>query len=740
MKFFQELKRRNVFRVGVAYLVASWLLLQIADVVLSLLDLPVIAGQMIFLLLAFGFIPALIFAWAFELTPDGIKREKDVAESKSNTGQTGRTLDRIILASVALAVLLLIVDRYFLSQPVIDENAVVQSVDAVVEEGPSIAVLPFHNMSGNQENEYFSDGLTETLLHMLAQLPDLRVAARTSSFAFKGQSKDIREIAMALNVAHILEGSVQRAGDQVRVTAQLIRADDGFHVWSQNYDRTLDDIFAIQDEIAADVASALHISLLADQPVVIDGVSTTSVQAYDDYLRALEKMVLASFSALDEAENLLKHALASDPGFFDAKVALAHTYRLQVEIGKVDESIGLEKMGTIVESLLTEHPGKTSTRVLEVILQIFHSSDSGDFSIIEELLPEIRSILEIAPQESAVRLQAASILTYFGKSEEAIQLLEDGIRIDPLNPDLHLMLAHIYARVERLDDAEHILTKAHQIFPDSPGIPEILADTSLRQGEVANAFHWLRKAVELDAVDHELVIQIARLFYQFGFIQAGDHWASRAKALDAGAPAYRDLELKRALAIGEPEKIRDVAKAIITDEVGNRAQAFENAFRQYAKQMQAAGLSRQLLDELTSQFPGVNDFANSEDGYDMVFMKWTLLQIWKELSPADEFKMRYEVLITTLDEKGIPWRNTDWMRSYFALLEDDREVALPATIKMLDGWSVHVRWWKGFEKDYTDSWLMKEPEIASRIAAFRTEEKRWQAEIEQMLQEPEWAL
>ena len=196
-------------------------------------------------------------------------------------------------------------------------------------------MLPFVNMSGNSENEYFSDGLTETLLHMLAQVPELRVAARTSSFAFKGQDKDIREIALALRVAHVLEGSVQRAGDRVRITAQLIRANDGFHVWSENYDRTLDDIFGIQDEIATKVGNSLSDSLLGARDKDIEGVATKDVSAYDLYLQALAELAKGSYGSLQAAEGLLKDALSKDPEFLDAKTELARNYLDQMLTGLV---------------------------------------------------------------------------------------------------------------------------------------------------------------------------------------------------------------------------------------------------------------------------------------------------------------------------------------------------------------------------------------------------------------------
>ena len=338
MSFLEELKRRNVIRVAIAYAITAWLLLQLSDVILGNIEAPGWVFQVIMLLLGIGFPLVIIFAWAFEMTPEGIKREKDVDRSQSITNVTGRKLDRIIIGVLVVVVAYLLVDKLVLQKSA--EAPATASADSVAAEttaapkeaeeaaNPSVAVLPFVNMSGDQENEYFSDGLTETLLHMLAQLPDLRVAARTSSFAFKGQNTSIGEIAETLGVAHILEGSVQKSGERVRVTAQLIRAEDGFHVWSQNYTRPLEDIFAIQDEIAADVSQALGTSLLGNADAPRHVVDTQNLNAYDSYLKGLEQQAIFSYGSLEIAENHFKQALARDPEFTDARLALVRNYVL----------------------------------------------------------------------------------------------------------------------------------------------------------------------------------------------------------------------------------------------------------------------------------------------------------------------------------------------------------------------------------------------------------------------------
>ena len=255
MSIISELRRRNVFRVAAAYLVVGWLLTEVLTTILPTLGAPEWTARAVILIFAFGFIPAVVFSWFYEITPDGIKLDHEVDHENPANATRRKKVDHVVGAAI---VTLIILVGLFSAQRISDDS---NSPDASVSNA-SVAVLPFVNMSNDVDNEYFSDGLTETLLHMLAQIPDLKVAARTSSFAFKGQTLSIREIAAALEVAHILEGSVQRVGDNVRITAQLIRASDGFHVWSENFDRELEDIFAIQDEIAEKVGHALSESLL----------------------------------------------------------------------------------------------------------------------------------------------------------------------------------------------------------------------------------------------------------------------------------------------------------------------------------------------------------------------------------------------------------------------------------------------------------------------------------------------
>jgi len=326
MSLIQELKRRNVIRVGVLYLVAAWLLLQLTDVLSSLLPVPESTGSLVFLLLVLGFFPVLIFAWVYEMTPEGLKREVDIDRSQSVTPETGKKINTVIVVLLVLAIGGMIADRLI---PEISVDTEVAAVDVVEEpalvddqsDDRSIAVLPFADLSQDQDQQYFTDGLSEELLNLLVRVDELRVASRTSSFSYRDSTLDIPTISKALNVGHILEGSVRKDGDRIRITAQLIEAGTDTHVWSQNFDREFVDIFAIQDEIANAIVSALTGELGMDgEKVITVEAATENLDAYEMYLTARELFIARE--QLPESIRLFRKAVELDPNFARAWAGL----------------------------------------------------------------------------------------------------------------------------------------------------------------------------------------------------------------------------------------------------------------------------------------------------------------------------------------------------------------------------------------------------------------------------------
>ncbi|HEY5642225.1 MAG TPA: hypothetical protein VIS31_05050 [Woeseiaceae bacterium] len=294
-QLFEELKRRNVFRVALVYLAAGWLVLQVVSLVLDSTSAPDWVMQVFLLAVAVGFPFALIFAWAYEKTPDGIKREKEVDRTNSIAEQTGRELNRLIIIVLAAAVAFLLIDKFVLQ---------VDPVPAAGEAEKSVAVLPFVAMSSGPDDEFFADGLTEEILNSLTRVPQLLVTARTSAFHFKSKDIPVPEIAEALGVAHVVEGSVRRSGDRLRVTAQLIRAEDGFHLWSETYDHNTSDVFGMQTDIAEKIARALNVVLDHEQLRKMHSFGLQDPEAYIAFQKGVA-MYLDAHGATESMEELL---------------------------------------------------------------------------------------------------------------------------------------------------------------------------------------------------------------------------------------------------------------------------------------------------------------------------------------------------------------------------------------------------------------------------------------------------
>ena len=365
MSFINELKRRNVFKVGVAYVIVGWLLAQVADLMMDNFGAPdwVIKSFLGFLMI--GFPLALFFAWAFELTPEGVKRESQVDRSQSITQQTGQKLNYSIMVIMALALAWFAWDRFGTSPeatlPV--ENPAVATAEparAPAATVKSLAVLPFVAMSSGEDDEYFADGLTEEILNSLAQLPELLITARTSSFHFKGQDMPVQEIASALGVQHIVEGSVRRSGDRLRVTAQLVRAADGFHIWSENYDSTSEDTIQVQEDIAEKIAEAMNVVMDEEKREVMRKAGLRNVEAFVNYQKARE-LYAEAHGDVDQIEYLrrtnhqLEKVMEQVPGFSQAYID--HT-DLYVHLLLNDST------GQITDGVTPENVEEAPTRIM----------------------------------------------------------------------------------------------------------------------------------------------------------------------------------------------------------------------------------------------------------------------------------------------------------------------------------------------------------------------------------------
>ena len=479
-----ELKRRNVVRVAIAYVFVAWLLLQVSDTLVPALHLPEWIHSAVALLLILGFPISLLFAWAFELTPDGIKKEAEVERDTSITRSTGRKLDYTIMAVLACAVLFFVFDKF---------GTTADTESVAVQDGQdsplvaSIAVLPFVNMSGDADNEYFSDGLSEELLNLLAKIPEMRVAARTSSFSFKGRPEiKVAEIARELNVAHVLEGSVRRSGDQIRITAQLIDAETGFHLWSETYDREIENIFATQDEIATNVTDALKVTLLGSVP----NVRETDPRAYELFLQGQYVGHRSDLDGFRRAIDLYKQALQIDPLYAPAWAELANNYFWFSSYGGMPVEEARSKVYAAIEEALKIDPNNAKAIFTRGTVRM-----SFDFQIADGRKDYARAV-ELAPGDSDVLYSVGIGLYVVGRYEDALQQIDGVLELDPLQPRVVNFKGQALWSLGRYDEALEAFTGIVKLSPEYPGGYRRIAGVLFRMGEYQKGLETAQK--ELD--------------------------------------------------------------------------------------------------------------------------------------------------------------------------------------------------------------------------------------------------
>jgi len=435
MSFIGELRRRNVIRVAILYFVSSWLLLQLTDVLSSLLPVPAWTGSLVFLLLLVGLAPALIFAWVYEMTPEGLKRERDVDRSRSITSATGRKINVVIVTLLVLAIGGMIADRLIPQKA----NEIAEAETAAGHsdiDRASIAVLPFVDLSEAGDQQYFTDGLTEELLNLLVRVDGLKVASRTSSFAYRGTSLGIPSIAESLGVAHVLEGSVRKSGDRIRITAQLIEADTDRHLWSENFDRELIDIFSIQDEIGKAIVGALKNRLgILEEVTVNVAPDTKNLDAYEHYLEARELFIRREY--LLESIRGFQAAIELDPDFARAWEGLA-AVEIVVNDWVHDAEINyLPLAKESAEKALSLDPRLS---MAHAVLGLYRQQVENDFVAGEKLYEQA---VELDPKNTTAWLWYGLLFKESGHLGEAERAIRNCVDIDPgyLNCRQHLAAA-----------------------------------------------------------------------------------------------------------------------------------------------------------------------------------------------------------------------------------------------------------------------------------------------------------
>jgi TolB-like protein len=432
--FFEELKRRNVYKVAVAYLVTAWLIIQVVSTVGPNLNWPDSIAPLTTRILLVGFPIALVLAWLYEFTPQGLKRTGAVQQDTTDNRKAGRRINRLIIGSLSLVLILMLVERLFLAGSTLYPD----------KQMASIAVLPFANMSSEEENEYFADGLTEQILDELANLSGLQVTARTSSFKFKNKNEDVRKIAEQLTVNYVLEGSVQYDSrrNRIKITAQLINAYNGYHLWSETYEDDFDEVFGIQEDVSRKVAKQLRIQLLPDEDKVLSTKLTENTEAYKFYIRARQFSVKRDDKNLEQAISLLNQALEIDPEFAEAHAELSFLYPQRFFYGNLSKEVRDERMDFHLKKALSIAPNKPEVLKAEASYHLRLRIDSS------KAISNLRKAIELKPNYADAHYALFQALGWAKQMELGVKSLERAVELDPLDFFATILAMNYYRNKE----------------------------------------------------------------------------------------------------------------------------------------------------------------------------------------------------------------------------------------------------------------------------------------------------
>ena len=535
MSFFSELKRRNVFKVAAAYVIVGWLIMQIGDVMAPAMHLPDWVNSVLAFFLILGFPVALVLSWAFEMTPEGIRLEKQAEASGAGTRLDGRKLNFAIILLLVLAVAFFAFDKFVLD-PGRKGEPMEASIEATGQEpgSPSpvraegsIAVLAFEDMSPEQDQQYLSDGIAEELLNALAQIPELRVISRSSAFSYKGKNIRLGQIAEELDVAHILEGSVRKSGDRVRITAQLIDARQDLHLWSETYDRTLDDIFAVQEDVARSVVASLRATLSPEADKRISEQPTQDLAAYDLYLRGRESLYEDNARSNQEATRLFQQAIELDPEFALAWAGLADSFTQR------DGRFGFPQGSTT--NIAIEHARKALS--IDPGLAEAHRSLGYAYlrqGEVDKARDAYLAAVELNPNYSDVWAGLSWIYETLGQYDDGVLA---GLRAHRLAPNDLFALFYLVHNLKYLSFDKQVLEytdKMLELDPMYVGARLFKPQLAVYHGEMDEAMEYA-EAIVRDLPDHAYaMVGAASMAYMAQQFDLAAEWAAVAWRLEPG--------------------------------------------------------------------------------------------------------------------------------------------------------------------------------------------------------------
>jgi TolB-like protein/Tfp pilus assembly protein PilF len=696
MSFFEELKRRNVVRVAVLYVVASWLILQVTDVLTSLLPVPEWTGPLVFILLSIGLPLALVFSWAYELTPEGLRRERAIDRSESTTEFTGRRINLAILALLVMVVGVLIAERLFF--PGINQSA--DGTDV------TIAVLPFDNRSSNPEDAYFADGVHDELLIRLSRVSAWDVISRTSVEAIRNSNLSIPEIGEALGATHVIEGSVQRSANRIRLTIQLIDVVDDSHVWAPDpYDRelTAENLFAIQTDIAYALASSLKSVLPTDEHKYVARVGTASLEAYDKYLLARQLLRERTWDPVNRSLALFREAVDLDPDFSAAWAGLSDAIRFQAfNSGASGTDPWTRAEAAARRSLRLDPESSEAWASLAFSLE-----EQDDYDGAEEAYT--RSV-QLNGNDADARMWFGGFLGDTGRNDEALQHFEAALRLDPLHPTVRINFAQPMLNLGRMEEAKALLDEHMTRFPDQ-GLGHAIAASWAADifGDFPRAIELAEKAFSIDSESTAAPL-LASLYLDLDDAAESTHWLERlpADSPNRSKSAAAVVMAVTALKAGDFQTAYESAMTVY--EIGHRWN-IRKALKLLGDVDIRDGAYEQALERYDAIYPGLSDGSSQVTSKAQIGVASNVAVLLIKMERESDARALAEQVLAFSDGYDVRVSDIGLARARAHMVLGDQFNAKAELRNLVDlGW--RSRWWYAFDLDPAFEPLHSDPEFA----------------------------
>jgi len=722
--FLKEARRRRVFRVVALYIVGAWVVLQIADLVFPGLGIDEAAIRYVLIGAVLGFPIALFIGWRYDIVGGQVVRT--AASAVAADLSIGRS-DYAILAALAFVVAIIT----FQMGAEISETRVAETPTfAITDIDPnSVAVLPFTNVGGNPDNEYYSDGITTTILNAIARLPGLKVPARTSSFYFKDKDIDAREIGAQLGVAYLVQGSVQRAGNKLRIVAQLIEAETGYQLWSEPYDRDIGNIFAVLDEVATMVARKMQVTLPGGGGK-IETVGTDNVAAFDWYLKGMEQKSKYSNTDLLLAEISFKNAMALDPDFYEARMERAFTYLAQGNYGEITSAEAIKEVEPLVDRLLEDRPDDGLALILETEVQYVRAEIQGDgFFELDKHLAELSAAVERTPNEARLYVAIADYLRDAGRPDEIGEWVERGIVVDPLNWSLHMRRGgHLLFGRGDLDGAEAAFAKAMELNPDNPSALSRIGSIHFQRKQFAQWFAFSRKGMDLGPLDAEFPGGFVSGLSWFGLIDEAHKYLQRAIWIAPDNAFVRQAELYHLL-MTDHAQARDLSEDMLRDDIEDRFGTYWWAAIVFVSTMTELGEADEALQVLEELHPEVTSPGFAPKNYKQCALQYVAVLALAQSQSREETLKLLGTVVQRWDQDFPYWRRSGpklegrynaWKVVPIEMARGNTRRAIELAVENLADVEEVMR----FRHLYFWKEIAKEPAVKERLAELEAEAKK----------------